>query len=68
MTYIRAWMSLKYGQIRELTPELAAIEHQKNPARLIMGETVLPIFFAGHDDIHNEGVRNSARSYQGLQG
>ena len=30
MTYIRAWMSLKFGQIRSGTTELAALEHLKN--------------------------------------
>ena len=29
MTYIRAWMSSKFGQIRPQTTELAALEHQK---------------------------------------
>ena len=31
MTYIRAWMSSKFGQIRSGTIELAALEHLKNP-------------------------------------
>ena len=30
MTYIRAWMSLKFGQIRPRTTELAALKHLKN--------------------------------------
>ena len=30
MTYIRAWMSSKSGQIRSGTTELAALEHLKN--------------------------------------
>ena len=29
MTYIRAWMSSKFGQIRPQTTELAALERQK---------------------------------------
>ena len=29
MTYIRAWMSSKFGQIRSGTTELAAFEHLK---------------------------------------
>ena len=29
MTYIRAWMSSKFGQIRSGTKELAALEHLK---------------------------------------
>ena len=30
MTYIRAWMSLKFGQIRPRTTELAAFKRLKN--------------------------------------
>ena len=30
ITYIRAWMSLKFGQIRSGTTGLAALEHLKN--------------------------------------
>ena len=30
MTYIRDWMSSKFGQIRSGTTELAALEHLKN--------------------------------------
>ena len=30
MTYMRAWMSLKFGQIRSGTTEFAALEHLKN--------------------------------------
>ena len=30
MTYIRAWMNSKFGQIRSRTTELAALEHLKN--------------------------------------
>ena len=30
MTYIRAWVSSKFGQIRSGTTELAALEHLKN--------------------------------------
>ena len=30
MTYIRAWMSLKFGQIRPGTTELAALKRLKN--------------------------------------
>ena len=29
MTYIRAWMSSKFGQIRSETTELAVLEHLK---------------------------------------
>ena len=44
MTYIRAWMSLKFGQICPPTTELAALEHLKNPHRLIMGKMMSPLF------------------------
>ena len=30
MTYIRAWMSSKFGQIQSGTTEFAALEHLKN--------------------------------------
>ena len=30
MTYLRAWMSLKFGQIRLRATELAALKHLKN--------------------------------------
>ena len=30
MTYIRAWMSLKFGQIRPRTTEIAALKRLKN--------------------------------------
>ena len=30
MTHIRSWMSLKFGEIRSGTTELAALEHLKN--------------------------------------
>ena len=35
---IKAYMGLKFSQIRPWTAELAALEHLKNPHRLIMGE------------------------------
>ena len=35
---IKAWMGSKFGQIRPATEELAALEHLKNPHRLIMRE------------------------------
>ena len=37
-TNIKAWMRLKFCTIRPRTYELAALEHLKNPHRLIMGE------------------------------
>ena len=45
MTCMRAWRISKFGQIRLLTWELAALERlKKNPDRLIMGKTLLPHF------------------------
>ena len=38
MTYIRAWMSLKFGQIRLLVPMASD--------RVIMEKTVLPLFLS----------------------
>ena len=35
---IKALMGSKFGQIGPATVELAALEHLKNPYRLIMGE------------------------------
>ena len=40
MTCIRAWMSTKFGRIRPLTTELAALEREKKKShRLILGKT-----------------------------
>ena len=36
MIYIRAWMSLKFGEIGPWTTELAALERLKKSHRLIM--------------------------------
>ena len=54
MTYMRAWMSFKFGQIRPLVPIASD--------RVIMEKTVLPLFsavfysilfiLAGNDDMH----------------
>ena len=63
MTCMRARRSSKFGQIRPPTMELAALERLKNPHRLILGKTVLQLFFSavldqihfilvGNDDIH----------------
>ena len=62
MTCMGARRSLKFSQIGLPTAELAALERLKNPHRLIMGKTMLPLFssvldrihfiFAGNDDIH----------------
>ena len=39
-TFIRSQMGSKFGRIRLGTYELPALEHLKNPHRLIMGETL----------------------------
>ena len=44
MTCIGAPRSLKFGQIRLLTAELAALERLKNPHRLIMGKNRVATF------------------------
>ena len=44
-------MSSKFGQIRPLTTELAAIERHKNPHRLIMVKRCLHVFSAVFDPI-----------------
>ena len=59
---MRARRSAKFVQIRILTAELAALGRLKNPHRLIMGKTVLPLFLScfypipfiltGNDDMH----------------
>ena len=63
MTYIRAWMGSKFGRIRPLTTELAALEHMKKKShRLIMDKTMSSHFlryfnwilfiFAGNEDMY----------------
>ena len=44
MSYIRAWMSSKFGGIRPPIRELAALEPLKNAHRLIMGKTTTSHF------------------------
>ena len=46
MTCMGARRSLKFGQIRLLTAELAALERLKNPHIFIMGKMVLPLFLS----------------------
>ena len=46
MICMRTRRSSKFGQIRLLTAELAALECLKNPHRLIMGKMVLPLFLS----------------------
>ena len=65
MTYMRAWMSLKFGQIRLLVSMATA--------RVIMEKTVLPLFLscffypilfilAGNDDMHESSEEFETRS------
>ena len=53
-TYIKAYMSLNFGQIPPLTTELAALERLKNQCHVISVD-IDPIFFklAGNKDMHN---------------
>ena len=50
MTYMRTWMSSKFGQIRTRTAELAALEHWKNLQRH-NGENNVHVFCAVFDRI-----------------
>ena len=54
-TYIKAYMSLNFGQIPPLTTELAALERLKNRCHHIISVDIDPIFFklAGNKDMHN---------------
>ena len=52
MTCMEAKRSSKFSQIRPPTAELAALERLKNPHRLLIGKTVLPLFSAVLDWIH----------------
>ena len=54
-TYIKAYMSLNFGQIQPLTTELAALERLKNQCHHVISVDIDPIFFklAGNKDIHN---------------
>ena len=77
-TYIKAYMSLNFGQIPPLTTELAALERLKNRCHHVISVDIDPIFFklAGNKNMHNimnefefrpdrttdYGVRISARS------
>ena len=76
---MKARSSLKFGQIRLPTAELAALERLKTSPYTYNGESVLPLFLrcfnriifilTGNDDIHKslEKVQNSTRSDHGLQ-
>ena len=48
---MKARRNSKLGQILPPTAELAALERQKNPHRLIMGKPVLPLILGCFDRI-----------------
>ena len=54
-TYIKAYMSLNFGQIPPLTMELAALECLKNLCHHVISVDIDPIFFkfADNQDMHN---------------
>ena len=54
-TFIKAYMSLNFGQIPSLTTELAALECLKNRCHHLISVDIDPIFFklAGNKDMHN---------------
>ena len=54
-TYIKAYMSLNFGQIPPLTTELAALERLKSRCHHVISVDIDPIFFklAGNKDMHN---------------
>ena len=54
-TYIKAYMSLDFGQVPPLTTELAALERLKNRCHHVISVDIDPIFFklAGNKDMHN---------------
>ena len=54
-TYVKAYMSLNFGQISPLTTELAALERLKNRSHHVISVDIDPIFFklADNKDMHN---------------
>ena len=52
-TYIKAYMSLNFGQVPPLTMELVALEHLKNHYHHVISVDIDPIFFklAGQDSL-----------------
>ena len=54
-TYIKAYMSLNFGQIPPLTTKLASLERLKNRCHHVISDDIDPIFFklAGNKDMHN---------------
>ena len=53
--YIKAYLSLNFGQIPPLTTELAARERLKNRCHHVISVDIDPIFFklSGNKDMHN---------------
>ena len=53
-TYIKAYMSLNFGQIPPLTTQLAALERLKNRCHHVISVDIDSIFFklAGNKDMH----------------
>ena len=54
-TYIKAYMSLNFGQIPPWSTELAALERLKNRCHHVISVDIDRIFFklAGNKDMHN---------------
>ena len=54
-TYIKAYMSLDFGQVPLLTTELAALERLKNRRHHFFSVAIDPILFklTGNEDMHN---------------
>ena len=54
-TYIKAYMSLNFGQIPPLNTELAALKRLKNRCHHVISVDIDSIFFklAGNKDMHN---------------
>ena len=54
-TYIKAYLSLDFGQVPPLTMELAALERLKHRCHHVISVDIDPIFFklAGNKDMHN---------------
>ena len=54
-TYIKAYTSLNFGQLPQLTTELAALERLKNRCHHVISVDIDPIFFklAGNKNMHN---------------
>ena len=54
-TYIKAYMSLNFGQIPSLTTELAALERLKNRPHHFFSIAIDRILFklTGNEDMHN---------------